>query len=80
MMENDIRQLLTQTFPQAHIAIELEGGHCHITVVSDVFIDKTKLQRQQMINRLLGSMIAEGHLHALHLQTYTSQEWEALNG
>lgn len=80
MMEDNIQRLLLEAFPQAKVAVELQGGHCHITVVSTVFTDKTTLQRQQMIHRLLASMITEGQLHALHLQTYTPQEWEQISG
>jgi acid stress-induced BolA-like protein IbaG/YrbA len=79
-MQHEIQQLLAQAFPQAHIHVEMQGSHCHLTVVSDAFVDKTRMQRQQLVNRLLGHMITEGQLHALHMQTYTPQEWEQLNG
>ena len=51
-----------------------EGGqtHFHITIVSDHFIDKSKLERHKIINELLFDEIKM--IHSLSLSTKTSKE------
>lgn len=53
-----------------------EGFQTHIAVsiVSDVFIKKTQIERQRMIYGLLGHLLTSGPLHALTLKTLTSAE------
>lgn len=54
-----------------------EGGqtHFHITIVSDHFIDKSKLERHKIINELLFDEIKM--IHSLSLSTKTSKESES---
>ena len=51
-----------------------EGGqtHFHITIVSDHFIDKSKLERHKIINELLFDEIKM--IHSLSISTKTSKE------
>ena len=51
-----------------------EGGqtHFHITIVSDHFIGKSKLERHKIINELLSDEIKM--IHSLSISTKTSNE------
>tara|TARA_B100001287_G_scaffold273284_1_gene276446 strand:- start:1603 stop:1893 length:291 start_codon:yes stop_codon:yes gene_type:complete len=51
-----------------------EGGqtHFHITIVSDHFINKSKLERHKIINELLFDEIKM--IHSLSISTKTSNE------
>lgn len=80
MNDVDITSLLKNKLPDCKFSIT--GEHCNftITAIGDCFINKSKLQRQQMINGILQQEIANGHIHALTLKTYTSAEWSITNG
>ena len=51
------------------------AGHYNVTVVSDDFKDKSRIQRHQMIYALFQDMIP-ARIHALSLKLYTPQEYE----
>lgn len=57
-----------------------DGYHYHITVVSDVFLGKTKVARQQWVYSRVKDYITTGSLHALSMKTWTKEEWEKKHG
>lgn len=57
-----------------------DGYHYQLTVVSDVFLGKSKVARQQWVYAQLNDLITSGSLHALTMKTYTKQEWEKQHG
>lgn len=63
-----------------HVKFEGDGYHFHLTIVGDLFVGKTKVQRQQLIYKELNSYITSGELHALSMKTLTKEEWEKQNG
>jgi len=50
-------------------------SHFHLTIVSDIFKDKSRIDRQRMVHRLLKTEINSG-IHALALVLRTSAEHE----
>lgn len=80
-LTNDrLAELLLQD-PEVHIAqVEGDGYHYHLLIVSDVFLGKTKVARQQWVYSKLKVFIASGRLHALTMKTLTKKEWEETNG
>ena len=59
MNETTITHALESAFPGASIDIQLEGSHCQITVVSEIFEGLRPVARQQSD--------AEFALHCTHL-------------
>lgn len=51
-------------------------SHFHVTVVSDAFEGKTKLQRHQLVYQTLGDVV-RNDLHALQMATLTAAEYAA---
>ncbi|KTD19634.1 BolA family protein [Legionella israelensis] len=58
-----------------------EGAETHykITMVSEQFRQKTRLQRHRQINQLLSEEFERG-MHALSLCLYTPEEWQKISG
>jgi acid stress-induced BolA-like protein IbaG/YrbA len=57
-----------------------DGYHYQITVVSDAFLGKSKVVRQQWVYARLKDYITTGSLHALSMKTWTKEEWEKRHG
>ncbi len=54
-------------------------SHFKLVVVSDAFNGISRVQRHQKINGLLAQEL-QGGVHALSMQTLTSDEWSQKNG
>lgn len=63
-----------------HVRAEGDGYHYQLLVVSDVFIGKTVVARQQWVYGKLKNFITSGELHALSMKTWTTEEWEKKRG
>ncbi len=57
-----------------------DGYHYQLTIVSDVFLGKSKVVRQQWVYAQLKDYITTGRLHALSMTTWTKNEWEEQHG
>ena len=67
MNEAMIEEALAADFPGATIAVQLEGSHCQVTVISDVFEGLRPVARQQRVYAPLGEFIRSGALHAVNI-------------
>lgn len=56
-----------------HAGAKSGGGHFYLTIVSDKFIDKSRIQRHQLIYKELGDMM-KNDIHALSIKAYTPEE------
>lgn len=69
----DLRQLLTDAFPDASIdVVDLAGDNDHYqaSIVSEQFIGKSRIQQHQMVYQSLKGKMGD-ELHALALKTRT---------
>lgn len=57
-----------------------DGYHYQLTVVSNVFLEKSKVARQQWVYSKLRDHITSGNLHAITMKTLTKAEWEKEHG
>lgn len=57
-----------------------DGYHYELHVVSDAFIGKTPVARQQWVYAKLKGFITGGSLHAISMKTLTVAEWEKAHG
>lgn len=81
MLSNEeVEQKFKEMNHVVHIAVEGDGYKYFLTVVSDVFLNKSKVARQQWVYAQLKDLITQGHLHALSMDTWTREEWENQHG
>lgn len=67
MNEAMIKEALDGAFPGATIDVQLDGSHCQVTVISDVFEGLRPVARQQRVYAPLGEFIRSGALHAVNI-------------
>ena len=71
MNEAIIKETLKGAFPGATIDVQLDGSHCQVTVISDVFEGLRPVARQQRVYAPLGDFIRSGALHAVNIVATT---------
>jgi len=59
-----------------HVEVEGDGYHYDLTIVSDEFLGKSRVARQQWVYARLNDYITSGRLHAINMKTWTKSEWE----
>ena len=74
MNKPELEQLLQGGFSDARINVLQDGNRFEVSIVSDSFQGKTMVQRHRQVYQLLGDAFANNELHALRLNTITSQE------
>ncbi|WP_131781839.1 BolA family protein [Legionella gresilensis] len=81
MLTNDALEEQLRNIENIHYAkVEGDGYHYQITIVSDIFKDKSPVMRQQWVYGKLKDYITSGKLHALSMKTWTKEEWEKKRG
>lgn len=75
----EIESLLADTFPDADIDAQGEGGSYQVRIVSDDFTGLNAVKRQQAVYRVLNPHIASGVIHAISMRLLTPGE-AAANG
>ncbi|AHE67457.1 BolA family protein [Legionella oakridgensis] len=81
MISNEqLEQYLSATDEVDYVRVEGDGYHYQLTVVSDAFVGKPKVARQQWVYGQLKDYITTGQLHALSMKTWTKEEWEKQHG
>lgn len=63
-----------------YVKVEGDGYKYQLTIVTDIFVDKSKVARQQWVYAQLKDFITTGMLHALSMKTWTKEEWGKQNG
>jgi acid stress-induced BolA-like protein IbaG/YrbA len=77
MNPKDIAALIEQGLAGAKASVTTDGqGHYEAVVVSASFAGKRSLQRHQLVYGTLGERVGRD-IHALALQTFTPEEWQA---
>lgn len=56
-----------------------DNKYFNAIIVSNIFIDKELVERQQIIYDIIGNHISNKSIHALSFKTYTQQEWDMEN-
>lgn len=58
-----------------YVKVEGDGYKYQLTIVTDIFLSKSKVARQQWVYAQLKEFITSGKLHALTMKTWTKEEW-----
>ncbi len=79
MQSDEIKVAVEAGITESTADVNLEGSHAYITVVSLAFDGLMPVKRQQLVYGILSDAIASGAIHAVHLKTYTPDEWKNSN-
>lgn len=80
MQAERVEKLIADGIACEELHVQGDGEHFEALVVSSLFLGKSRVQRQQMVNAALRSYFDSGELHALSMKTVTPEEWSALRG
>lgn len=81
MISNEeIEQKLRALDEVDFVKVEGDGYKYQLTIVTDAFLNKSKVARQQWVYGLLKDYITSGKLHAISMKTWTKEEWGKQNG
>lgn len=76
----EIEQRLLGTDDVSLVKVDGDGYHYQLTVVGDVFLNRSLVARQQWVYAKLKDLITAGSLHAITMKTFTKEEWEKKHG
>ena len=80
ILNDELENQLASCEGVAYAKVLGDGYHYQVIIVSDAFLNKSKVARQQWVYSRINEHIASGSLHALTMQTFTNDEWEKKNG
>ena len=80
MHPEQIKQIILAGMACEHLALDGDGHHFEALIVSAEFVGKSRVQRQQHVNKILKEKFDSGELHALSFKTLTPEEWSAQRG
>ena len=73
-MEDLIKKILTETIIDSSVTVEGGESKYTVKVISEIFKDKTIIERHKIIYAALDSYIKSGEIHALTIKSLTSDE------
>ena len=73
-MNQDIEQAVAAVIKDADVEVVVEGNRATITVVSPVFADLSRVQKQQKVYGCIDEFIKDGRLHAVTIRALTPEE------
>ena len=79
MLEDIIYQAIADNLACHFLDVSGDGRHFEAVVVSDAFVEQSRLARHRLIYAALGERMKE-QVHALSMKLYTLNEWTQLNG
>lgn len=80
LSHEEIEQRLVAIDHVSYVQVKGDGYHYQLIIVSDVFLGKPTVARQQWVYAQLNDYITTGRLHALTMSTWTTKEWEIQRG
>ena len=75
-MKDVINKILSEGIKYDKLTVEGSDSKYEVQIVSDVFNNKTTIQRHKIIYALLDSYIKTGEIHALSIKAMTLSESE----
>lgn len=76
-IQEQIKEMICSTIDVEFIEVDGDGRHFQAIVVSDIFEQKSRIERHKIIYSSLGNSF-ERDLHALSIKAYTREEWKNL--
>jgi len=56
-----------------------DGQHFNAIVISELFENKSRVEKQKLVYETLKNHLKDGTIHAISLKTFTPKEWELIN-
>tara|TARA_R110002110_G_scaffold91264_2_gene237625 strand:- start:252346 stop:252591 length:246 start_codon:yes stop_codon:yes gene_type:complete len=72
-----VKALLQSHIEGCEFHVSGEGSHYDITAIGDVFEGLRPVKKQQLIYAALSDNIADGSIHAVNINTFTPEQWQA---
>lgn len=80
MLREKIKQEIQNKFIDSDIKIfTTDDKYFNTIIVSDIFKNKTLIERQKMVYEVINHYIISREIHAISLKTYTKDEWLDVN-
>jgi acid stress-induced BolA-like protein IbaG/YrbA len=73
-MKEQIAAAVQAGIPGAEVEVVVDGNRALITVVSEAFAGRTRVQKQQAVYACIQQFIADGSLHAVTIRALTPAE------
>jgi acid stress-induced BolA-like protein IbaG/YrbA len=70
-MNEEITAAIQAQMPDARVEAQVDGNHAVITVISEAFAGKTRVQQQQAVYACIDEFIKDGRLHAVSIRALT---------
>jgi len=67
-MDEQITAAIQARMPDATVDAQVDGNHAVITVVSEAFAGKSRVQKQQAVYACIDEFIKDGRLHAVSIR------------
>lgn len=80
MKSEQIKQIIADGLTCEGLSVRGDENYPQALIVSSLFVGKSRVQRQQLVNALLKPYFDSGELHSLQMQTMTPDEWKAARG
>lgn len=77
MDADKVKALLQEHLPECEFYVEGQGSHYTIEAIGDVFADLRPVKKQQLVYAALNENIVNGSIHAVNINTYTREQWQA---
>ena len=77
MSPEEIKSALESSIDNCSAQVSVEGSHVKLVVVSPVFEGLSPVKKQQLVYGVLQNAISSGVIHAVHMQTFTPDQWAA---
>lgn len=77
MTPEEIKTMIESGIPGSIAIVDGDGSHFQAQVVSDSFADCSMIKQHKMVYATLGDSM-ESAIHALSIQTYTTEQWEKI--
>ncbi|MBV2235883.1 MAG: BolA family transcriptional regulator [Sterolibacterium sp.] len=72
-----IQTWIAAALPCTYLTVDGDGHHFGAIIVSAEFAGLNRVKRQQRVYQTIRDKLDSGELHALSMQTYTPEEWQA---
>ena len=70
-MQEDVKNRVSEAFPDAQINVDVDGNRATIHVVRDHFDGMSRVKKQQAVYGCIEDLIASGALHAVTIKAET---------
>ena len=72
-----IKNKISNNLNCSHLSTDGDGRHFEVVIVSQDFLDKSRIERHKLVYSALGNSMAQ-EIHALSIKTFTLEEWKNL--